>query len=203
VRVFNAILIVLATLGLMFLGCLILATTFSETAHNIVFESWQAYEVALDAHAWLRAAGLGFGVFLILASWASLWGNVIRRRIERTVVFHNPHGEVNIALGALEDLGKVVKAEIPGAKEIKLRVVARRKGLQVTARVSLWSDANLPKATQEIQEAVRQYLQEIVGTDQEIRPRVVVSKVAFRGGEDLDSGVDVQERPRRARRPVV
>ena len=180
-RVFNIVILILNTILFMALGGLLLATALSEQAHAGLFNGWQWYEMALDGSPWLRLGVALAGLLLISLAAMTVWFNVVRRRIERTVVFHNPHGEVNIALGALEDLGKVVKAEIAGLKEIKLRVVARRKGLQVTARVALWSDANLPKATELIQDAVRHYLQEIVGMDQEIRPTVVVSKVAFRG----------------------
>lgn len=201
-RIFNIFIIVFSAILFFALGLLLLASLVSETARADVFGAWQWYEVALNGVSAARwTIGL-LGVLLMALAVGTIWGNICTRRIERTVVFHNPHGEVNIALGALEDLGKVIKADISGLKEIKLRVVARRKGLRVTARVVLWSDANLPKATEMIQESVRHYLQEIVGTEQEIRPTVVVAKVAFREADDYDSG-ESDARPRRIRRPVV
>jgi hypothetical protein len=201
-RIFNIVILVLNTILFFMLGLLLLASSLSDGARSGIFGAWQWYEVTLNSLPAARwVVGLLGASLMALAAW-TVWGNILTRRIERTVVFHNPHGEVNIALGALEDLGKVIKADILGLKEIKLRVVARRKGLEVTARVTLWSDANLPKATELIQDSVRHYLQEIVGAEQEIRPTVVVAKVAFRGPDDYDSA-ESELRPRRVRRPVV
>lgn len=201
-RVFNIIIIVLNTLLFFALGSLLLSTALSESAASLVFRAWQAYEVALGSGAAAKISVAGSGAVMMILAISTVVGNIQNRRYERTVVFHNPHGEVMIALGALEDLGRVVKGEIAGLKDIKLRVVARGKGLNVTARVSLWSDANLPKCTEQIQESVRHYLQEIVGQEQEIRPRVIVGKVAYRGADEIE-GSDSELRPRRARRPQV
>jgi hypothetical protein len=200
-RTFNIAIIVLGTLLFFALGGLLLSTALSENAGTLAAKIWQQYQAALGAGAGAKAAVALTGALMMILAISTVVGNIQNRRYERTVVFHNPHGEVMIALGALEDLGKVVKSEIPGLKDIKLRVAARRKGLQVTARVSLWSDANLPKTTELVQESVRHYLQEIVGQDQEIRPRVVVGKVAFRGPDDENPDSDF--RPRRRVRPPV
>jgi hypothetical protein len=201
-RVFNIIIIVLNTLLFFILGGLLLATALSDSVSGLVFKAWQFYEVALGASPGIKVAVAGAGLAMMVLAFSTVLGNIQNRRYERTVVFHNPHGEVMIALGALEDLGKGVKGEVPGLKDIKLQVSARRKGLRVTARVSLWSDASLPKTTELVQESVRRYLQEIVGQEQEIRPRVIVGKVAFRG-PDGDEHNDGEFRPRRPRRPVV
>jgi hypothetical protein len=201
-RVFNIVIIILNTLLFFALGGLLLATALSDSAGGLLFKAWQAYEMALGSSVSAKATVAVAGAAMMALAISTVVGNIQNRRYERTVVFHNPHGEVMIALGALEDLGRVVKAEIPGLKDIKLRVAARGKGLYVTARVSLWSDANLPKTTELIQESVRHYLQEIVGQEQEIRPRVIVGKVAYRGPDD-DENAASDFRPRRARRPSV
>src|SRR5688572_18322963 len=195
-RIFNIGIIILNTLIFFTLGLVFLGSSLSDAWGAFLFKGWHAYDFILASGPSVRIAfGVG-GVFLMLLAASTIVGNLQNRRYERTVVFHNPHGEVMIALGALEDLGKVVKAEIAGLKDIKLRVVARRKGLQVTGRVALWSDANLPRTTELIQESVRHYLQEIVGQEQEIRPRVVVGKVSFRDPEEYGN-TDGEMRPRR------
>ena len=201
-RIFNIFIIVINTLLFFALGGLLLSTALSESAAGLVFKGWQYYEVALGSGTAAKVSVASAGAAMMILAISTVIGNIQNRRYERTVVFHNPHGEVMIALGALEDLGRVVKAEIAGLKDIKLRVVARGKGLNVTARVVLWSDANLPKCTEQVQDSVRHYLQEIVGQDQEIRPRVIVGKVAFRGPDDEDNHEN-DLRPRRARRPQV
>lgn len=203
-RIFNIVIIVLNTLLFFALGSLLLATALSDTVGGLVFKGWQVYEVALGSGLSAKIGIAVSGAAMMILAISTVLGNIQNRRFERTVVFHNPHGEVMIALGALEDLGKVVKSEISGLKDIKLRVVARGKGLQVTARVALWSDTNLPKTSELIQDSVRHYLQEIVGQDQEIRPRVIVGKVAYRDPDDYENtDGDAPQRPRRLRRPSV
>ncbi len=201
-RIFNIFIIGLNTLLLFALGALLVATALSPGWAADLGAAFRIYEAALGGGAAAPAAAALLGCGLMLLSVSTVVGNVRNRRFERTVVFHNPQGEVLIALGALEDLGKVVKAEIPGLKELKLRVLAGRKGLRVTARVTLWSDASLPKTAELIQESVRHYLREVVGIDQDIRPRVVVAKVAFRGPDDYEVA-PAEMRPRRLRRPVL
>ncbi len=182
-KTFNIIIIVLNTLLFFALGCLLIATGMSEsTAHLLVaFYQWLEGLVAhnLTARILLCSAGL----ICLLVAVSTVVGNIRNRRYERTVVFHNPLGEVLIALGALEDMGKVIRSEVDALKDIKLRVVARRKGIRVTAKVVLWSDSPLPRATEQTQEAIRRYMQNILGVEQDIRPRVLVSKVAFRDPE--------------------
>lgn len=204
-RVYNMLLILLATLLLAALGAAaLLVAAFPELEARLA-DAQQIFHGNLWQGGALRAGlALGGALALLLALY-SVWGNLRWRQIERTVVFHNPLGEVMVSLSALEDLAKVVKADVPGLKDLKLRVVARRKGIHVTAKVALWSDANLPNVTEEVQQAVRRYLQEILGQEAEIRPRVIVSKVAFREAPGLGDEV-VEYRPSqrpRGRRPVV
>ncbi len=204
-RFYNIVLILLATLLLAATGVgAILIAAFPELEARLL-DAHQVFRGNLWHGDALRTAlALGGTGALLLALYA-VWGNLRWRQIERTVVFHNPLGEVMVSLSALEDLAKVVKGDVPGLKDLKLRVIARRKGIQVTAKVALWSDANLPGVTEEVQQAVRRYLQEILGQDTEIRPRVIVSKVVFREAPG-QRGELVEYRPSqrpRGRRPVV
>jgi hypothetical protein len=194
-RVFNIIIIVVNTLLLLILGSLMVALGLSETAGNLILDAHKWMEAAIQASLSARVILISVGLIFVLTSLYTIFGNIQKRRYERTVVFHNPLGEVMIALGALEDMGKVVRSEVEGLKDIKMRVVARRKGISVTAKVVLWSDANLPKTTELAQESIRRYLHNILGVEQDIRPRIVVSKVVFR--EPSDERTETLARPRR------
>jgi hypothetical protein len=193
-RVYNIIIIVVNTLLLFFLGTLMVTLGFSEVAGNFILDSHKWMELAIQGSLPARAILISLGLIFVLTAFYTVFGNIQKRRYERTVVFHNPLGEVMIALGALEDMGKVVRSEVEGLKDIKMRVVARRKGISATAKVVLWSDANLPKTTELAQESIRRYLHNILGVEQDIRPRIVVSKVVFR--EAAEERVDTRSRRR-------
>lgn len=139
---------------------------------------------ALDASGALRAGLVLGGLVLAAAALGLAWGNLAVRRWERIVILRNPLGEVHVSLQALEDLGRVIKAEVPGLRDIKLRVHAGRRGLQVRARVSLAAGEDLGAATEAVQAAIRRRLQQVLGEDQDIRPRVLVAKVLARTDDD-------------------
>jgi hypothetical protein len=201
VKAFNILLIALAVLILAALGVALVALATLPGLPAGLREAHQILDGALQGDGNLRWGLVALGAALLLLALSAVWGNFSTRRWERTVVFHNPLGEVMVSLAALEDIGRQAKAEVPGVKDLKLRVLARRRGLQATARVVLYSDANLPSTTEAIQDCVRRRLVEVVGEAQDIRPRVMVSKVVFRGpGEDADD-VLVYRPYGRARRP--
>jgi uncharacterized alkaline shock family protein YloU len=143
------------------------------------------------------------GLFLLIIAVSTVWGNIQTRRRERAIEFHTPLGRVNIALGAVEDLARVVKTEVAGLKDIRLRVSANRRGLKARCYVVLWSDCNLPKVSEEIQEVVRHYIHEIVGPEAEVRPLVIVQKVAYRDPEDWEEETASPYSRRVRRRPQV
>ena len=144
----------------------------------------QRAAAALAADGRLRPAlGLG-GLLLMAAGAAVVWGNIAARRWERIIILRNPLGEVHVSLSALEDLGRVVKGDVPGLRDVKLRISAGRRGLQVRARITLAAVEDLGAATEAVQAAIRKRLQQVVGPEQDIRPRVMVAKVLARSDDD-------------------
>jgi hypothetical protein len=117
------------------------------------------------------------GGLLLLAAVAVVWANLSQRRFERIVVLRNPLGEVLVSLTALEDLGRLVKAEVPGVKDLKLRIRAGRRGIRADARVVLQGDVDVAQVSEAVQAGLRRRLQQVLGPDQDVRPRVMVSKL--------------------------
>jgi hypothetical protein len=191
-RIFNTVIIIINTLLFLALGIFLISLGLTETTARGLADFLHGVETAVLASPSARVLAVSAGVVFVLVSISTVVGNIRSRRYERTVVLHTPLGEVLIALGALEDMGKVIRSEVEGLKDIKMRVSARRKRLGVTAKVVLWSDCSLAKATEQTQDAIRRYLHDILGGEQDIRPRVVVSKVVFR-----DTEADTRELPRR------
>jgi hypothetical protein len=187
----NILVIALVSLALLGLG-LALAWAGLGLQPQPDFLAWGAQAAALF-NGW-HLFVLPLGLLLALAGASLAWGNLAARRWERLIILRNPLGEVHISLAALEDLGRVVKGDVPGLRDVKLRISASRRGLQVRARVSLLASDDMAHVTEAVQAAIRKRLQQVLGSDQDIRPRVIVGRVVPRS-EDDDSA------PRRRLRP--
>jgi uncharacterized alkaline shock family protein YloU len=132
----------------------------------------------------IRLVVLLLGIFLIAVALFTMFGNLEKRRTERTVVLESPLGEIMVSLGAIEDFSRVVKNQVKGVKDIKGKVISTRKGMKVTARVTLYSDRSVSEVTQEVQEAIVKYIQYTLGIEAPIKPTVIVSKIVFKSKED-------------------
>lgn len=102
-----------------------------------------------------------------------------RQRKERTIAFDNPSGQVSISLSALEDLIRRLSVSTTGIKEIRPNVVATKKGLSVEIRLILKADVNIPDLTRELQEAIKQKIQDVIGLEESVNIRVHVFKIVY------------------------
>jgi hypothetical protein len=199
-KALNILLLAFAVLLLASAGAGLLALILLPGVAAGMREAHELLYGALQTDPNLRWGLLLLGAAFLLLAFVAVWGNISTRRWERTVVLHNPLGEVMVSLAALEDIGRLAKGDVAGVKDLKLQVLARRRGLQATVRVVLYSDANVPSTTEAIQDSVRRRLSQVVGESQDIRPRVMVSKVVFRGPDEVDD-LPVYRPYGRARRP--
>jgi hypothetical protein len=187
----NILTIIIAALGLMAGGAALvwLGLDLEPQPDLAAWGAWAA-EAVPDYRLALGAAGAA----AVLAGLGLAWGNVASRRWERLIILRNPLGEVHVSLAALEDLGRVVKSDVPGVRDVKLRISAGRRGLQVRARATLVAGDDLGQVTEALQAAIVKRLQQVLGPEQDLRPRVVVGRVIPRG-DDEDGA------PRRRLRP--
>jgi hypothetical protein len=200
-KALNITIIVLAVLALALIGGVAAGLSLMPDRAAHAHTLGQCVESALSAPGLLWDTLLGAVGFLLFGLGVFIaWGNLASRRWERIVVLRNPLGEVMVSMTALEDLGRLIKSEVPGLKDVKLRVLASRRGLSAHARVVLQGDVDLPAVTEAVQVAIRRRLQSVVGTDQDIRPRVMVGKVLVKEAEAEDP-IIARARLRRPPRP--
>jgi hypothetical protein len=188
-RYFNRIIIIINTALFLVAGALFIAVSTTHTANlwslntmqNIINALANTDTAKIIA---IRLAVLLSGLSFILIALFTIFGNIEKSRSERTVVLESPLGEIMVSLGAIEDFSRVVKNQINGVKDIKGKVISTRKGLKVTAHVTLYSDRSVADVTQEVQEAIIKYIQFTLGIANEIKPTVIVSKIVFRQKEE-------------------
>jgi hypothetical protein len=188
-KYFNRIIITINTLLFLFVGALFIAASSTHSANHWALSTQQELINALANSDTakiiaIRIAVFIMGVFLISVALFTIFGNIEKRRSERTVVLESPLGEIMVSLGAIEDFSRVVKNQVRGVKDIKGKVISTRKGLKVTANVTLYSDRSVAEVTQEIQEAIIQYIQYTLGIANEIKPSVIVGKVVYRSKDE-------------------
>lgn len=96
---------------------------------------------------------------------------------ERTIAFENPTGRVSISLGALEDMIKRTVLRIADVKEIKSNIRATKKGIDVTCRLVLKAEGNIPEMTSRIQDLIKSRIQEILGLEENVTVKIHIAKI--------------------------
>jgi hypothetical protein len=183
-KIFNRILIGINILFFLIAGLFGASISVNKEANEWWVSIVKTVAEYLNHSLIARTSVLIISLLLILIAILTIIGNIENRRAERTVVLQSPHGEIMVSLGAIEDFSRIVKNEIKGVKEIKGRVLSKRKGLDVTAKVTLYSDRAVADVTQEIQQAIIKYIQYTLGIEAEIKPKVIVKKVVYRSVEE-------------------
>lgn len=136
-------------------------------------------------NSWLEEIGklnasliLGITAFLSLViSVAIFYASLKERIVKREISFGNPLGEVKVSLAAISEFVKRLGDQIEEIKEIKPRVVIGRKGLQIYNKITLFSDSNIPEASDRVQTVVKRYVQDVLGIQEVNEVKVFVEKI--------------------------
>ncbi|MBI4313281.1 MAG: alkaline shock response membrane anchor protein AmaP [Candidatus Omnitrophica bacterium] len=137
------------------------------------------FQTIYDDQNFRVACGLiGTGVILFnLMVFQFSWARFQR---QRTIAFTNPDGDVTISLSAIEDFIRRAARQIPDIRDLKSDVLATKKGIEVTARVSLGSESHIPEVTEKIQGLIKMRVQEMLGIEDPVLVRIHVSKIVTR-----------------------
>jgi uncharacterized alkaline shock family protein YloU len=120
------------------------------------------------------------GITIVFISLLVLQITLNKIQKERTIAFENPDGQVLISLSAIEDFVKRSLKDMPEVKELRPGVRAGKKGVSVLARVTLFSDVNIPETTEKIQHIVKSKVQDLLGIEEPVNIKIHVVKIARR-----------------------
>ena len=123
-----------------------------------------------------------------------------RQQKERTIAFDNPAGRVSVSLSAMEDLIRRVVAQAVDIKDVRPKIRATKKGLEVAIRLVLRSDASIPETTSKLQDMIRRKIQDTVGLEESVIVKIHVTKITSdksknKGGSEKDGAEGYQEKP--------
>jgi uncharacterized alkaline shock family protein YloU len=130
-------------------------------------------------------------ILIIASSLALVFLSFLLSRIiigvqkkERTIAFENPAGRVSISLSALEDMVKRNVLRVSDVKEIKSIIRASKKGIDVTCRLILKAEGNIPETTLRIQELIKNRVQEILGLEENVTVKLHIAKIFSQSEND-------------------
>ena len=172
IRWFDRLLITLSALLLLALGALLVMTGIRvpEAVYAFGIKLIQAFLGLKAVHwvrsgAWYSIAALILGGALIIAWGLRLLSSLLPKRERRTVFNASrlEHGNLSIALQALEHLVTKCVADHPEFTDARIRISGDDEKAAVTIRAALLSGVSMPKATAELQQQIVSYLSECAG----------------------------------------
>ncbi|MBA2124106.1 hypothetical protein B9J78_04125 [bacterium Unc6] len=125
------------------------------------------------------------GIFIIIMGFLVLSLLLHRFQKEKTIAFNNPDGQVIISLKAVEGFIKDISSQIPEIKEIRSDVIARRKKIEISSNITLWSDVNIPDVTEKIQGLIKGKVQEMLGIEEPVFVSIHIMKIVKRESQKL------------------
>lgn len=144
----------------------------------LTFDQLKLYYEVYNLRTNVGIAGL---IFILVGLFIThLTFGTIQR--ERTIAFNTPDGQVVISLSAIENFIKRLSNQIPEIKDMRPNVIASKKGVSISTRISLWSDSNIPDVTERIQGIIKNKVQDMLGIEEPITTRVHIAKIVPREG---------------------
>lgn len=136
--------------------------------------------------------GAAAGVLLVL-NYIFYQTFTISAYRDNVIAFDNPTGRVSVSLMALEDLIRRMIGQIKEVKEVKSRISASKKGLQIKVKLILRSEGRIPELTSRVQDMVKRKVQDAIGLDEPINVAIYVGKILpDQGREKLPSKKEEQ-----------
>jgi len=135
------------------------------------------------------------GALMIFISILILQLTVGKLQRERTIAFENPDGQVLISLSAIEDFIKRTMKQLPEIKELRPNVIASKKGVNITSRVTLFSDAHIPDVTEKIQNILKNKVQGLLGIEEPVNIRVHIVKIVNKESVPQKEIIKREEKP--------
>ena len=175
-RIFSGFTMFFYTLVFLLIGCSLIVLSLNIISIDDIVRAIEYAYNTINVQLMVGLVGLLLIIHSLVAVQVTL-GNLQR---ERTIAFENPSGRVTISLSAIEDFIKRTAVHIPDVKELRPNVTADKKGIHVVNKVVIYSDANIPDATEKMQSVLKNKIQEMLGIEEAINIKVHIAKIVAR-----------------------
>jgi len=175
-RVISTLTIILYSILFFLIGVVLVLVAFNLLSHELINFT---VDFIYNTPNMRLIIGITGGL-LILVTLLVIQIIFSRMQMERTIAFENPDGQVTISLGAIEDFIKRLAKQLPEIKELKPNVIATKKGVDVNARLILFSDSNIPEITERVQNLIKGKVQDILGIEEAISVKIHIAKITHK-----------------------
>ncbi|MCF7907672.1 MAG: alkaline shock response membrane anchor protein AmaP [Candidatus Omnitrophica bacterium] len=128
---------------------------------------------------WMRVIAGLLGILFILMCFSYLQRTLQRSRRDKSLTFESEQGKVSITLFAIEDMLRKILESRPEVSHIRVKVLLKKKCIEVMIRGILTAEVNLVDFTKEIQENVKEKMHTLLGEDKEVQVNLEIRKVAI------------------------
>ncbi len=142
---------------------------------------WVKPEILLKASHYietdlLKAGMVGFSMILLGIIWFVYWVDHVVRT--KNICLDNPHGKVRISLKAIEEfISTKIISQMPNIKSMQVKTSIGSHGLETLIRITIASGYNIPEFTSQIQELIKNYLEDVVGVERVSHIEIFVANI--------------------------
>ena len=106
---------------------------------------------------------LGFVLLIVGILLIALFSSRGAKKEEGSIVSYNELGELRISFKAIENMVLTASKKIKGIKDVHTRINSTEMGLIIYIRIHTLPDIPIPGTVNELQEKVREYIEEVSG----------------------------------------
>ncbi|MCL5408482.1 MAG: alkaline shock response membrane anchor protein AmaP [Candidatus Omnitrophica bacterium] len=118
----------------------------------------------------------GFALILLGIIWFIYWSDY--KIITKNIIFNNPHGQVKISLRAIEEfVSSKITSHIKNIKTVNVKTSISPRGLETSIYLQVPGGYNIPEISTQIQDLIRNYLQDVVGIDRVSKIQVEIKHI--------------------------
>ncbi|MCM8825409.1 MAG: alkaline shock response membrane anchor protein AmaP [Candidatus Omnitrophica bacterium] len=124
----------------------------------------------------LRAGLAGLSLILVSIIWFVYWiDHAVRTK---NICLDNPHGKVRISLRAIEEfISTKISAQMANIKSMLVRSSIGSHGLETSIQMKITGGYNIPEFTSQIQELIKNYLEDVVGVERVSHIEIFVTSI--------------------------
>jgi uncharacterized alkaline shock family protein YloU len=185
---------ILAAIGFLFyliIGCFFIALSIRAIDPNLISQYVTASYKNPDLLVFIRI----IGVVLILKGIIFVKHYLSNDDAEKIITFDNPDGQVVVSLSAVEEYINKIAKNMKQVKDLRPVVSKTKKGLEVKVKATIFSDANVPAVTEQLQQRIKEKVIEMLGIEEPVDVKIHVSKFFQTDGKHMEPDVESSRIP--------
>jgi len=142
---------------------------------------WVKPEILIKAQHYietglLKAGIAGFSMILVGIIWFIYWFDYVMRT--KSICLDNPNGKVRISLRAIEEfISTKISSQMENIKSMRVKASIGSHGLETMMQIKIASGYNIPELTSQIQELIKNYLEDVVGVERVSHIEIMVTSI--------------------------